>query len=115
MYCFDKTRRLLNKTEYDYVFDQAKKIVTTEFIILYRDNMIGQARLGLALSKKMISKAHHRNRIKRLLRETFRTNKSLPAVDIIMLARPGIGKISNAVINAKLGKAWNKLSVSYEK
>ena len=110
---FDKTRRLLKKSDYDYVFAQAKKIVTPEFIILYRDNVIGHTRLGLALSKKMVAKAHDRNRLKRLLREAFRTDKRLPSVDIVMLARPGAGKVPNSIISAKLGNAWNKLSASY--
>jgi len=113
--CFDKTRRLLKKNEYDFVFAKAKKIVNTEFIILYRDNKVGHARLGLALSKKMIAKAHDRNRVKRLLREAFRTDKHLPSVDMIILARSGVGKVPNLIINAKLGSAWNKLSSSYDK
>ncbi len=96
------------------MFAQAKKIVTPEFIILYRDNEIGHSRIGLALSKKMIAKAHDRNRVKRILREAFRTDKRLPSVDIVMLARPGVGKVPNSIINAKLGTAWNKLSASYE-
>ena len=111
---FDKTRRLLKKSEYDHVFAQAKKIVTSEFIILYRENVIGHSRLGLALSKKMIAKAHDRNRVKRVLREVFRTDKRLPSVDIVMLARSGVGKVPNSIISAKLGSAWNKLSASYE-
>ena len=112
MNCFDKTRRLLKKSDYDHVFAEAKKIVNPEFIILYRDNMVGHARLGLALSKKMIAKAHDRNRVKRLLREAFRTDKHLPSVDIVVLARPGVGKVPNSIINTKLGNAWNKLSAS---
>lgn len=115
MNCFEKTRRLLKKSDYDYVFSQAKKIVTPEFIILYRDNVVGHARLGLALSKKMIAKAHDRNRVKRILREAFRTDKRLPSVDIVMLARPGVGKVHKSIIITKLGSAWNKLSTSYEK
>ncbi len=91
MFVFKKTQRLLKKNEYDHVFEQAKKIVTTEFIILYRENNLGYARLGLALSKKMIAKAHDRNRIKRLIREGFRKAR-LPAVDMIFLARHGVSK-----------------------
>ena len=115
MNCFDKTRRLLKKSEYDYVFAEAKKIVNSEFIILYRENKVGHARLGLALSKKMIAKAHDRNRVKRILRETFRTDKHLPSVDIVMLARHGVGKVPNSTISTQLGNAWNKLSASYVK
>ena len=115
MHRFDKTRRLLKKSEYDHVFSQAKKWVTPEFIILYRDNIMGSARLGLAISKKMIAKAHDRNRIKRILREAFRTHTRLPAIDIIVLARPGTGKANQSTLVEKLSAAWNKLSDSYGK
>lgn len=106
---FDKTRRLLNKKEYNYVFEQAKKVVTSEFVLLYRDNSLGHARLGLALSKKLIARAYDRNRIKRLLRETFRTSE-LPAIDIIFLARNGVAKLENKAITARLGKTWNQFT-----
>lgn len=112
MNCFGKTRRLLKKCDYDYVFEQAKKLVTSEFIVLHRENSLGYARLGLALSKKLIPKAHERNRIKRLLRETFRTAR-LPAVDVIFLARHGVAKIENKTINSRLGTLWDKLIALY--
>ncbi|KTC84939.1 ribonuclease P protein component [Legionella brunensis] len=112
MNCFDKTRRLLTKSDYDHVFAQAKKVVTSEFIILYRKNSLGYARLGLALSKKMIPQAHDRNRLKRLLRETFRV-KQLPAIDVIVLARSGVANVENKTINATLGKTWDKLIALY--
>ncbi|KTD18786.1 ribonuclease P protein component (RNase P) [Legionella lansingensis] len=108
MNCFDKTRRLLKKSDYDYVFAQAKKVVTSELIILYRKNSLGYARLGLALSKKIIPKAHDRNRLKRILRETFRV-KQLPAIDVVILARPGVVEIENKTLIVKLGKTWDKL------
>ena len=110
MYSFKKTQRLLKKHEYDYVFEQAKKITTSDFTFLYRDNQVGHARLGLAISKKIIAKAHDRNRVKRLLRETFRLNEMFPAIDIIVLARFGIVQTSHLALVAKLGNAWNKLS-----
>jgi ribonuclease P protein component len=113
--CFDKTRRLLKKSDYDHVFNQATKMVTSDFIVFYRTNNIGHARLGMALSKKMIAKAHDRNRVKRVLRETFRTYDRLPAVDIIVLARHGINRVQNSTIFKNLGKTWEKLSIAYEK
>lgn len=112
MNCFDKKRRLLKKSDYDFVFAQAKKMVTPEFIILHRENIMGHARLGLALSKKSIPKAHDRNRIKRLLRETFRTTR-LPAIDLIFLARQGVANVENKILIARLGMIWNKLTALY--
>ena len=108
MFAFKKTQRLLKKIDYDHVFEQAAKIVVSEFVVLFRKNDLGYARLGLALSKKMIAKAHDRNRIKRLIRESFRQTE-LPSVDVIFLARQGVAKQTNANIYSRLGKSWKKL------
>lgn len=115
MYGFDKTRRLLSKSDYDVVFKQAEKLVVSEFIFLYRSNTVGHARLGLAISKKALSKAHDRNRIKRLLRETFRNNTNISSVDVIVLIRGNVKHVQNKDIIKKLERAWNKLVNSCEK
>jgi ribonuclease P protein component len=112
VYRFDKALRLSDKKEYDYVFAQATKTMTQELILLHRKNSLGHARIGLALSKKMIARANQRNRVKRIIRESFRTG-SLPAVDIVVLARPGIAKVQNSLINANLSHAWEKLTACY--
>lgn len=112
MNCFGKTRRLLKKSDYDYVFEQAKKTVTSEYIVLYRENTLGYARLGLALSKKSIPKAHDRNRIKRLIREAFRTTR-LPAIDMVFLAKRGVAEVDNKTIISRLDKTWDKLIALY--
>lgn len=114
MYAFKKTQRLLNKSEYDHVFEQAKKIITPDFIVLIRTNNLEHARLGFALSKKMIAKAHDRNRLKRLLRDSFRQTR-LPAVDIIFLARRGVAEQTNLGINAKLHTTWEQINSCYAK
>lgn len=114
MFCFDKTRRLRNKNDYEHVFSAANKTITPEFVILHCKNSLGYARLGLALSKKKIAKANQRNRLKRLLRESFRVHDKLPAVDMIFLARQGVAKIENYSVTANLGKAWEKLINFYE-
>lgn len=114
MFSFTKTQRLLKKSDYDHVFAQAKKVVSNDFVVLYRENDLGYARLGLALSKKMIAKAHDRNRVKRLLRECFRQTQ-LPAIDVIFLARTGVAKQTNLGINSRLSKTWEKLTACYKK
>ncbi|MGQ3890836.1 ribonuclease P protein component [Legionella sp. CNM-4043-24] len=111
MFCFTKAQRLLKKSEYDYVFAKANKVLTPEFIILHRDNSLGYARLGLALSKKMVARSNQRNRLKRLIRESFRTH-SLPAMDFIFLARQGAAKVENKLIIANLSKIWARLTNS---
>lgn len=114
MFDFNKTRRLLKKIEYDYVFEKSRKIVTTDFIVFFRKNTISHARLGLALSKKSIAKAHDRNRVKRLIRESFR-QKQLPNFDLVFLAKPGLKRQSNSAISTKLSKTWDQLIAAYDK
>jgi ribonuclease P protein component len=112
VFCFDKTHRLLTKKDYDHVFAKANKTVTSEFVILHRKNTLGYARLGLALSKRMIAKANQRNRIKRILRESFRIQK-LPAIDLVFLARHGVATVENNLIMASLADVWDKLTIIY--
>lgn len=114
MHCFSKSKRLLSKSEYDFVFKQAKKLVTSKFIFLYCENVVEHARLGMAISKKVVAKAHDRNRIKRMLRETFRI-KELPNVDIVILARKGVANSDKQIIYSHLVKAWDRLSALCKK
>lgn len=114
MFSFKKTQRLLNKNDYDHVFEQAKKITTNNYLVLYRVNTAQQARIGFALSKKAIAKAHDRNRLKRILRESFRKTQ-LPAVDIIFLAKSSMSRQSNLELFSSLNKTWEKISSCFEK
>ena len=69
------------------------------------------ARLGLAVSKKQVKLAVQRNRIKRLVRESFRGNRqTLDAQDFVVIARAGVGDRSNTQIVASLRLHWARLS-----
>lgn len=113
MYAFNKKQRLLKKSDYDRVFEQAKKITTPDFVILFRRNDFGISRIGLALSKRLINKSHDRNRVKRLIRESFR-QAQLPAIDIVVLARQSTGKQTNLNLLTNLNKTWEKLKMGYD-
>lgn len=101
----------MKKSDYSAVFEQAKKISTSHFTLLFRENTIGHARLGLVFSKKTIAKAHDRNRLKRLLREAFRLRKDLKSVDIVVLTKRGVDKTMRSSLVDQLDKTWLKLSV----
>lgn len=94
------------------MFKRANKTATSEFVVLHQINTLKTARLGLAISKKALPKAHQRNRIKRVLRESFR-KQSLPSVDLVFLAKQGIAKRGNKVLFEKLSLIWDKLAVLY--
>ncbi len=114
MATFNKTQRLVTKSDYGQVFSSGKKFVSDHFILLSRKNDLSHARLGLAISKKSVSKAHERNRLKRILRESFR-QMNLPAVDVVFLARNGVSNQTNSVIDLQLSKTWDKLTSFYVK
>jgi ribonuclease P protein component len=113
MYGFDKTHRLLTKKDFDAVFNHAFRLTNAEFTVLFCKNQLKNPRLGLVLSKKIIRQAHDRNRIKRILRESFRLNKHFPAVDVVVLARPAVNKALPHQIRINLGKLWNALSIQH--
>ena len=112
LYGFDTTRRLTSKKDYEQVFKRAQKTVSSEFIVLHKKSNAETARLGLAISKKVLPLAVQRNRIKRLLRESFR-NREHPLVDVVFLAKKGIADKNNHVLFEKLSLIWDKLDVLY--
>ena len=68
-------------------------------------------RLGLAIAARIIGNAVRRNRIKRLVRESFRQHQhELPAVDIVVNARSGARDADNAAIARSLEKHWRTVS-----
>ena len=69
-----------------------------------------QTRLGMVVAKKNISKSVERNRIKRLVRESFRHARlQLPGLDIIVLIRKGLDSLPNYVISSKIDALWKDL------
>ena len=67
-----------------------------EITILARKNNLEHPRLGLTVAKKYLKRAHDRNRIKRLVRESFRLSQhNLPSCDFVFVAKRGIGQLDN--------------------
>jgi ribonuclease P protein component len=84
------------------------------FHMRYRDNDLGHARLGLAISKRVSKRAVERNRIKRLLRESFRrVRHQLPAVDMMVMAREQAAGVPGPQLLAELDGLWKKLLASH--
>lgn len=109
--CFSKSKRLLTPAVYKAVFDKADyKVSRRELLCLAKENSLNHPRLGLVIAKKNIRLAVERNRIKRLIRDSFRLHQhQLPAVDIVLLARKGLGDKNNADIHKELAKTWQTL------
>ena len=80
------------------------------FLVRYRRNELGHARLGLAISKRVSKRAVERNRIKRLLRESFRRMRQrLPDVDLMVMAREQAAGVAGPELLADIDALWEKL------
>jgi ribonuclease P protein component len=67
--------------------------------------------LGLAISRKHIKRAVGRNRIKRLIRESFRQHQDeLSGWDIVVMLRQDASALSNQAIYESLRKHWHALA-----
>ena len=93
---FPKTARLLSPKDYKPVFDNSRyKVSTKQFLLLATASQAKRPRLGLVIAKKHVSKAVQRNRLKRVLRESFRLRQSeIPLIDIVVLARKDADKLA---------------------
>lgn len=109
---FRKTDRLLTSRDFSAVFDKADfKASHPHFLILAQSNLLDHPRLGLVIAKKNIRMAVDRNRLKRLIRESFRLKQlHLPAIDAIVLARRGGDQITNQELLKTLDKLWTRVA-----
>ena len=89
---------------------QAERWQGRHFLLRWLKHPEGNARLGLAVSRKVSKRAVERNRIKRVIRESFRAEREgLPALDILVIPRPSAADTPNAALFVDLALAWRKL------
>jgi ribonuclease P protein component len=100
---FTKNERIRKRKEYLTIEKQGVRGYSDHFIVIASPNRTGAKRLGITVSKK-VGNAVKRNRIKRLLREFFRLNKSgfADAQDIVIIVKRGIPDLDYRDVNGQL-------------
>ena len=79
--------------------------------MLARSNQLDNARLGLAIAKKHVKLAVDRNRIKRVIRESFRYNRQqISGLDLVVLGRAGTASLTNKQLFSSLESHWKRLA-----
>ena len=114
---FPKASRLLNAADYSAVFDKTHfKVSCRYFLILGRFSSDETSRLGLIVAKKHIPTAVQRNRVKRLIRTSFRSLDPLPRhLDLVVLVRKGADKIHNRQAFALLNTLWSDVALKSQR
>jgi ribonuclease P protein component len=109
---FSSNFRLTTSADYKAVFDETSiRVSTKSILLLAKRNDLDHPRLGMVVAKKNVRKAVQRNRIKRNIRESYRTNKSqLAGLDLVLLCRNGIDKLDNRFIRTSLADLWTQLT-----
>ena len=83
------SERVRKRAEFRAIQGSGKKVHTDSFLVfVLPQKEVARARLGITVSKK-VGSAHVRNRVKRLIREAFRRNKTLfpPGIDLVFVAK----------------------------
>jgi ribonuclease P protein component len=112
-----KQYRLLGTGDFGAVFEGARfKASSPQLLLLGASTDWEHARLGLVISKKHVGSAVARNRVKRLCREAFRHRAAtLPCIDIVVVARPGLTALDNASFNALFEQLLNTLVTQHQR
>ncbi len=104
-----KKNRLLKQKDFDRVYQKGKSYQGHKFCFYYLEKDNPPPRLGLSVGKE-VGKATQRNKIKRIIRETFRTHKKLFGnMDIIIRPLPEIGKSKKREIRQALLESLHQL------
>ena len=114
---FPRQRRLVKAIQYRHVFSKARRYKSHAFTILIRkqadNDSVETARLGLAIAKRQVKRAIDRNRVKRLVRESFRQSVDhLPPVDIVVMCRFVVTTMDNQEIFTQLNRLWMSIASS---
>ena len=108
---FSRRYRLVDARQYKQVFDQPIKAGDGVFLALAQTNHLGYARLGLAISKKHIKTAVARNRIKRVVRESFRHYKDeLTGLDVVVLTKAIAATMDKITLREHIDRQWKRLA-----
>jgi ribonuclease P protein component len=104
---FQRTSRLTDAASFGRVFRKARRSRDNMFTVLTTENEVHKARLGMAISKKYCRLAVDRNRLKRIIRESFRQHQvELEGLDVVVLNQSGTQRADNKALVDSLTRHW---------
>ncbi|MCH7510338.1 MAG: ribonuclease P protein component [Proteobacteria bacterium] len=108
---YQQHQRLISKADFSRIFEKNLRSSDSLFTVLGKNNDLGYARLGMAISMKIAGNAVRRNRLKRTVRESFRqAGDTLPAIDFVVMARAGAASADRSKLRHSLDRHWQKVS-----
>ncbi len=116
MYRFPRQVRLLTENQFRNVFRGSLISQDRHYRVKAVLNDKNHPRLGLAVSRRVNKRAVVRNRIKRVVRESFRQNKgALTGLDIVVVAKSAAAEADKAQLKAVIERHWQQLVETVKK
>lgn len=113
---FLRSHKLVSKSEFQSLFDQSDKVSQRYLLALYKPNTKAHGRIGIIVGKRVAAHAVTRNKIKRVIRESFRANQEqLKCLDIVVIARQQCGTQDKIQLREGIDKLWQRLIIQYRK
>jgi ribonuclease P protein component len=107
---FARRQRLLTPAAFEAVYARGVRVTDACFAVNAAPNTAMHARLGLSIGAKAVGNAVARNRVKRVVRESFRlAAATLGSLDVVVGARNGARTAHNAQLRESLDGLWNKI------
>jgi len=108
---FGPELRLRSKLQFDALYASGKRIDDRFFGLRVKPNGLGHPRVGLAVAVKTAGSGVARNRLRRLVRESFRlAQHELPAVDIVVAAKFPAREAPATTLRASLATLWQRVA-----
>ncbi len=79
--------RIRRRADFQQVYERGLRTHARFMTLIILANNLPVTRLGVAATRRL-GDAVRRNRAKRLVREVFRRNKTLPGFDVVVVPRP---------------------------
>ena len=107
---FPRDLRLSGPRDFARVFAEGCRLPRNALLLIACPNALGAPRLGLAVAKRHVRRAVDRNRLKRVIRESFRAHQhTLGGIDVVVLVRGDAASNPNDRLRAALDRHWSEL------
>ena len=114
---FPRQSRLLLPKEFEHVLRRREVLINASPLqVLAASNSLDMPRLGLVIGKRVAPRAVDRNRVRRLVRESFRLHAAmLPALDVVVMQKQRAIPGQPTLVSELLENVWRRLAEAHAK
>jgi ribonuclease P protein component len=106
-----RARRLRQPWEFKRAYALGQRLGNALFTAVVQPNGLTAPRLGMSIAARVVRRAVQRNRLRRVIRESFRAHQcELPALDLVIGVRASAVSAESARLRAALEQLWQKVA-----